>query len=193
MSRHDPDLPLVEALQAGDESALDRLMERHGEPLFRFLCRYVPNETEARELAQETFVRAYFNIGKFRPEALFATWLFQIALNLCRDRARSRAFRQARQTESLSPDPLRDEGGADREIPSATLDPALRAAWNEEMEILRREIARLPDELRAPLVLTALENLSHAEAGLRLGLSAKAVEVRVYRARKRLVKRLGPF
>ncbi|MDE1170665.1 MAG: RNA polymerase sigma factor [Verrucomicrobium sp.] len=172
----DPDLPLVQALQAGRDEALDLLMERHQEAVFRFIRRSVWNEADARELAQETFVRAYFHIGRFRPRAPFLSWLFRIAANLCRDRARSKAYRQARRTEALP------EG---REV------PARMEEEKPELEALRAAIAALPAGLREPLVLTALEGLSQEEAGRRLGLSARAVENRARRARARLLRRLG--
>src|SRR5882757_6978300 len=84
-------------------------MDRHREGLFRFVLRHVHNEADALELAMETFVRAYFNIEKFRPAAKFATWLYQIALNLCRDHLRSRAYQDSLQTVSF--DAPRQEGG----------------------------------------------------------------------------------
>jgi RNA polymerase sigma factor (sigma-70 family) len=92
---------LVQALLLGEDQALNVWMDRHREGLFRFVLRHVHNEADALELALETFVRAYFNIGKFRPAAKFATWLYHIALNLCRDHLRSRAHRDSLQTASV--------------------------------------------------------------------------------------------
>jgi hypothetical protein len=71
----DSDLALVQALQHGEDRTLNELMDRHREGLLRFVLRHVRNEIDALELTMETFVRAYFNIGKFRPKAKFATWL----------------------------------------------------------------------------------------------------------------------
>src|SRR5262245_58899519 len=98
----DSDLALVQALQNGKDGTLNELMDRHREGLFCFVSRHVGNQTDALELTMETFVRAYFNIGKFRPKAKFATWLYQIALNLCRDHLRSRAYQYSLQTESFN-------------------------------------------------------------------------------------------
>ena len=81
MTQEDPDLALVQALMLGKDHALNALMDRHREGLFCFVLRHVHNEADALELAMETFVRAYFNIDKFRPAAKFATWLYHIALN----------------------------------------------------------------------------------------------------------------
>src|SRR3954453_22637982 len=90
----DPDLDLVRALQAGQDEPLEALMGRHRDAIFRFAYRHLLNEEDAEDVAQETFVRAYFSIGRFRPSAKVSTWLYQIALNLCRDRKRSRAERE---------------------------------------------------------------------------------------------------
>ena len=70
MPREDPDLPLVRALQAGEDQAFDALIDRHQKGLFRSIFRHIPNEADALELTQETFVRAYFNIGKFQPSVV---------------------------------------------------------------------------------------------------------------------------
>jgi len=179
----DPDLPLVQALQAGHDAALDELMARHKDALSAFIYRYVLNETDAAELTQETFVRAYFNICSFRPSAKFVTWLYTIATNLCRDHARSRHGKEARRTSFLSAEET-------PEISSGTALPDEEAIAHEQTAAVAAAIANLPHDLKTALILTALEGLSHIEAGLRLGISPKAVETRVHRARQRLEKAL---
>jgi len=101
MALEDPDLALVQALQAGEDRALNTLLHRHREGLFRFVFRQISNEADAIELTQEVFVRAYLNIEKFRPTAKFVTWLYHIARNLCRDYARSQAYRYSSQKISI--------------------------------------------------------------------------------------------
>src|SRR5436309_2297966 len=98
----DPDLPIVRALQEGDDSALDELIARHQESIFRFICRHVVSEADAVELTQEVFIRVYFHIASYKPESTFAHWLYHIALNLCRDFAKSRRAKQAAITDSIS-------------------------------------------------------------------------------------------
>lgn len=183
----DADLALVRALQSGDESALDQLMDRHQEALSRFIRGYVQNEADATELAQEAFVRAYFNIRRFKPTAKFATWLYRIALNLCRDHAKSRRTRNAALTVSLSP----EENGDDtvqRDLRAAAETPAESAITSEKMRALDDAIAQLPDELRTVLVLTVFDQRSHANAAELLGTTPKTVETRLYRARKLLLQ-----
>jgi RNA polymerase sigma-70 factor (ECF subfamily) len=186
----DADLALVRALQSGDDSALDELMARHQEPLHRFIRGYVLNEADAVELAQETFVRAYFNIGRFKPSAKFATWLYRIALNLCRDHAKSRRARQSALTDSLSPEPDSGEGW-EPQLPSTGDTPAQAAIVTEQMHALDRAIAQLPHDLRTALSLAVFEQRTHQESAELLGTTPKTIETRVYRARKLLLQLLS--
>jgi RNA polymerase sigma factor (sigma-70 family) len=185
-STGDADLALVLALQSGDDSALDALMERHQEPLFRFIHGYVTNEADAVEITQEAFVRAYFNIGKFKPNAKFATWLYRIALNLCRDYAKSRRAKNAAVTDSLTP-----AGGdttADNDLPAGGKTPGEEAHSAEKMRALDAAMTQLPHDLRAALVLTVMEQRSHQECAELLKTTPKTIETRVYRARKLLAE-----
>lgn len=181
----DADLALVQALQAGDDSALNRLMERHQEALFRFIRGYVINEADASELTQETFVRAYFNIGRFKPTAKFVTWLYRIALNLCRDHGKSRWTKRAaiHDSFSLSGDNLKQ----DRDLLAGDHTPAEQALSSEKMGALDDAITQLPHDLRTALVLTAIDQRSHQECAELLETTPKTIETRVYRARKLLL------
>jgi len=173
----DPDHADVLALQAGDDSALSRIMERHRDGVFGFIRRMTGHDADAEELAQETFVRVYFQIDKYRPRSVFAAWLYRIARNLCLDYFRSRAWKEGACNESLA------SGGME-----AGMDPAPRDT--EILERLKAAVESLPVRLREPLVLTALEGHSHAEAARRLGISSKAVEAKCHRARAALRKTL---
>ena len=191
----DLDLPLVRALQGGDDRALNELMARHKEGVHRFLYRCVGREEEAGELAQECFVRVYFRIGQFRPTARFSTWLYQIALNLARDYLRSRRHRQERLTSPLAAGANGEPGesGEERELPAPGADPAGNLERQERLDAVRAAIAGLPEPLREALVLTALEEKSHHDAAAILKTSPKTIEMRVYRARKALAERLAPW
>jgi RNA polymerase sigma factor CnrH len=210
MTQEDPDLILVQALILGEDQALDALMNRHREGLFRFVLRIVHNEADALELATETFARAYFNITKFRPAAKFATWLYQIALNLCRDHLRSRAYRDSLRTVSFDV-PADEEVGvpsshsAKEWVPfhapthevgvpglylASEYGPDQKVDRLEELGALEKALRELPGELKVALILVALEDHPLAEAAALLGISVKAVEMRVYRARKLLSEKM---
>ncbi len=189
MGLEDPDLALVRALQAGEDRALDTLMERHQGGLFRFVFRHIPNEADAFELTQEAFVRAYFNIEKFRPTAKFVTWLYRIALNLCRDYVRSQAYRYSSQTISTDVSVEKSEGR--RPLLSNQRGPDQQTQDREKLRAVEKAISELSQDLKNPLVLTALDGRSHADTGELLGISPKAVEMKVYRARKLLLEKMG--
>ena len=187
----DPDLDLVRALQAGRDEALGELMRRHEAGIYRFCYRSVPNAADAADLTQETFVRAYFKVHQFRPGAKFSVWLYRIALNLLRDRARSRAARTAARTV-----PLAEAGGPGAgqgqtpEPTTATEDPARALEDAEERRAVEAAIQELPSDLKEAFILAVLEGRSQQETGAILGATPKAVESRVYRARKLLATKL---
>jgi RNA polymerase sigma factor (sigma-70 family) len=189
MALEDPDLALVQALQAGEDRALDTLMSRHQEGLFRFVFRHISNEADAVEVTQDAFVRAYFNIEKFRPTAKFVTWLYHIALNLCRDYAKSRVYRYSSQT--ISTDVRVEENQGQRPLSSDQRRPDQQTQDREKLRAVEKAINELPQDLRNALILTALEGGSYAETGGLLGISPKAVEMKVYRARKLLLEKMG--
>jgi RNA polymerase sigma factor (sigma-70 family) len=188
MALEDPDLALVQALQAGEDRALETLIHRHQNGVFRFVFRHISNEADAIELTEEAFIRAYFNIGKFRPRAKFVTWLYHIALNLCRDHARSRLYRHTAQT--ISTDVPVEENKGQKQLISNQRGPDKTAEDREKLKAIDKAISELPQELKSPLLLTALEGLSQIETGQLLGISAKAVETKVYRARKLLLAKM---
>jgi RNA polymerase sigma-70 factor, ECF subfamily len=175
-------------LIAGDDLALNELMERWQKPLHSFILRYVGNYADSIELAQETFVRVYHHRSRFNFKSKFSTWLLTIATNLCKHHAR---WRKRHPTISLDDtagmDEMLDEylSIAAEEIPSAL------ASRSELGKLVKEEIEKLPHDLKTAILLFAYDNLSYAEIGLILGCTPKAVETRLYRVRKLLAKRLA--
>jgi len=154
-------------------------MRSHKTWLYRFIRRYVPDGDEAYDVLQDSFVAAWSALPRYDPARPFEAWLRHIALNKCRDRARRNAVRHAA---------LRLFG---REPPQPASPP--EGAQDAHFTALEAAIARLPLALKEPLILTALEGLSQKEAGALLGISTKAVETRVYRAKQRLAGLLDQF
>jgi RNA polymerase sigma-70 factor (ECF subfamily) len=174
-------------LVAGHDLALNDLMERHGERLFHYLIRCLQNENDAADLSQEIFVRIYQHREKFDPRQKFVTWLYAIASNLVRD-----YYRQHGRHPQVSLDAA--DGGSDGlrdTLPGQKPSPSEEIQAEERADIVRRAVAELPEELRAPLILAEYEELSQAEIGEILGCTAKAVETRIYRARQQLRAKLN--
>lgn len=170
-------------LAAGHGAALNELMERHAPKLFNYLVRCLQSEEDAADAAQETFVRVYQNSAKFDKSAKFSTWLYAIATNLVKDRYRHRS-----RHPQVSLDAENKATGEDfrESLPEHNPTPSESLQGVERAEAVRRAVSELPEELRAPLILSEYEELSHAEIGAILKCTAKAVETRIYRARQQL-------
>jgi RNA polymerase sigma-70 factor (ECF subfamily) len=115
--------------------------------------------------------------------------LYQIALNLCRDHLKSRAHQYSLQTVSF--DAPAEEGGDASYLPATEYGPDEKADRREEFAALEKSISELPEELKVAFILTALEDRPQAEAAELLGVSLKAVGMRVYRARKLLLEKMS--
>lgn len=169
----------------GDREAFSALMRQTKTGLFRFVRRYVGEEQEAWDLLQETYAAAWINIRRYDPARPFEAWIRTIALNKCRDWSRRRFVRRLIRgdVDLFSPEAMavaNGEPSADEQIDAGDRLARLNAA-----------ISRLPPHLKAPLLLTAIEERSQAEAAGILGVSIKTVETRVARARRKLFDVLG--
>jgi RNA polymerase sigma-70 factor, ECF subfamily len=177
----------MERLAAGQDAALDDLMERHSTPVFQFLCRMVGNEEDAGDLAQETFVRVFRARASFRSGEKFSTWLFTIAANLARNHFRWRARHP---TVSLDAEAGETEQTLGSTLPAAGPAPNEQALTAERATAVRTAVARLPEDLREAIVLCEWQELGVAEAAAILESTPKAVESRLYRARQILREKL---
>jgi len=179
---------LARQAAGGDEAAFAVLIERYKVPVHSFVFRYVRDEETARDITQEVFVKSWFGLKTVVERARFSTWLFQIALNLCRDYAKSKSARNAHVTLSFAG---QDSNAADMDVPSTELPPDKQAVTNEQLARLNQAIDALPCELRDAFLLGAVERVPYKDAAKILKISSKAVETRVYRARKALAASLG--
>lgn len=181
---HDADVVLMQRLAGGEDLALNELMARWRERVASFLLRMVGDHATAMDLTQETFVRLYTSRHSYKPSAAFSTYLFHIAANLARSHARWKGRHPTL--------PMEDEQG---KLIHEPIDPQLspddEAALHEKTVLVNQAIAALPADLREALLLFTVEDMSHADIAATLGCSAKAVEVRIYRARQALKEALA--
>jgi RNA polymerase sigma-70 factor (ECF subfamily) len=177
----------MERLQAGEDAALDDLMGRHATPVFHFLCRMVGNEDDASDLAQETFVRVFKSAKTFRASEKFSTWLFTIAANLARNHFRWRSRHPGISLETENPETEQTLGST---LPASAPTPKEAALAGERIRIVQAAVQKLPEDLRAAIVLCEWEERSAAEAAAILETTPKAVESRLYRARQILREQL---
>jgi len=181
------DEELMAQLQAGDEAALAPLMQRWEVPPKRFIFRLVGHAAEAEDLAQEVFVRIYTKRSSYRLGAKFSTWCFSIAANLAKNR-----LRWWKRRPVLSLDAWMDSGGDAADQTATGAQASDKAVRRERIATVQAAVAALPLDLRTALILFEYEQQSMGEIAAALGCTAKAVENRLYRARKMLRAQLEP-
>ena len=172
------DEDLVAAVQAGDVAAFDVLVRRWDRKIRGAAFRVLRSDDEARDISQEAFLKAFRSLPSFKREARFSSWLYQIALNLSRDRLRRRRTRVL-----VSLDEMEQAGtvfAADRPsahdlVEAGDLARAVAAA-----------VAALPEEQREVIVLKEYQELTFAEIAEVLGLPASTVKTRLYRGLSQL-------
>lgn len=169
----------------GDERAFTALMTASKAALYRFVRRYVGDDDEAFDVVQEAYASAWLAIRRYDPERPFDTWLRSIAINKCRDWGRRRHVRRVVRGVMGLDAPEATQVGDD------TPDAETQVADQRRLDRVAHAITDLPDGLKSPLLLSALEGRSHAEIASIMGLSTKAVELRVARARRKLHEALG--
>jgi RNA polymerase sigma-70 factor (ECF subfamily) len=179
------DWELVRQVQAGREAAFSLLMKRYQGPVLDFVYRMLGHATDAREIAQDVFVRAYAGIGKpsFRPAgAQFSTWLFQVARHAALDALR---WRRRHPTTPLAE--LEEHGAA---LPATGPTAARESETRETGRLIADAVAQLPEDQRTALILAEYEGLAYAQIAAVMNCSEKSVETRLYRARIFLRRRL---
>ncbi|MBL6612382.1 MAG: RNA polymerase sigma factor [Alphaproteobacteria bacterium] len=168
----------------GDRGAFDLLVKRHKDGIYRFIRRYVGQADDAYDVLQNCFVAAWSGLGRYDAARPFLPWLRTIALNKCRDFGRRQTVRRfvlsafATERGEPSTELLEEQRSEDR-------------AETERLAELDRVIAALPAFYKEPLLLTTVSGLSHQEAAALLETTPKAVEMRIYRARRKVIAALG--
>ncbi len=182
------DVRRMHRLKSGDDHALDELMARWQPPLVAFILRFTDNQEDALDLAQETFVRVYDRRHRYEPSAKFSTWLYSIAMNLCRNHAR---WRGRHPTISLHSRGEENDASLETTLPALADTPADSAERSDLASAVREHIHNLPRDLRNVVLLFEYQELGYGEIAVTLACSPKAVETRLYRARKLLKERLS--
>ncbi len=179
---------LMSYIAQGSEPALCVLMQRYKHKLYAFISRYVKDADTAYDILQEVFIRVHFKADSYNPDYAFSTWLYHIAINMCRDMARKEKIRQI-----FSLDSKEDNEGAGYydTIPDSGAVTEDIVELRRNLSVLDKAIQRLPHKLKTALILFAVEEYSQEKCAELLGVTAKTVETRVYRARKILAEQLA--
>lgn len=181
---------LVKRAQQGDKASFDVLVSKYQRKLFRLVLRFVHNQTEAEDVVQETFIKAYRALHQFRGDSAFYTWIYRIGINTARNFLDNRGRRvptstdmTAEQVESFS------EGENLRDINT----PESVLASKQIAETVNLAMSELPDDLRSALMLREIDGLSYEEIATAMGCPIGTVRSRIFRARDAVAIRLRPL
>ena len=189
MGESELDQALVERVKNGDKRAFDLLVRKYQHKIISVVTRYVSDWSEAQDVTQEAFIRAYRAMGAFRGDSAFYTWIYKIAINTAKNHLVSRGRRP----------PIGDIAIED----AVQMDGAsqLRDRATPERELLRQEIEqtvfstveKLPEELRVAITLREVDGLSYEEIAETMNCPIGTVRSRIFRAREAIDEQLRPL
>jgi len=177
------DKGLIRAIQSGDRDAFDELVLRHKDRLFNLIYRFLGDYQEANDCAQETLIKVFKSIKNFRFESTFSTWLFRIAVNTCKNRLKSSAYRWGKKTVSLETPDGSSPDNPVVEIVNGSPSPVVQLEKKEKMMRIQEALSSLPEEQNRVVVLRDIEGLSYQEIADITGLNPGTVKSRLARGR----------
>jgi len=189
VSETNVDQLLVERVQKGDKRAFDLLIQKYQHRIVSLVSRYVSDPSEAQDVAQEAFIKAYRAIKRFRGDSAFYTWLYRIAINTAKNWIVAKNRRP----------PINDIDVGDAE--QYAISSRLREISTPESELLREEIERtvfdtiasLPEDLRTAIMLREMDGMSYEDISITMECPIGTVRSRIFRAREAIDEKLKPL
>jgi len=183
------DLLLVERCKCGDQVAYGQIVRKYQNSVYNLCRKMVRNPEEARDLAQEAFVKTFASLERYNPVYAFSSWLFKITSNLCIDHIRKQRMRLF----SIDDPVDGDEGPLFRELADPRRRPDEVSEDSELRAAIEGAVGRLPEHYRVILVLRHQEQLSYEEIAAALEIPLGTVKARIHRAREGLKTHLVAF
>ena len=189
MGEQSVDQLLVERVQRGDKKAFDILVAKYQHKIVKLISRYIRDQAEVLDVAQDAFIKAYRALPKFRGESAFYTWLYRIAINTAKNYLVAQGRRMPDSDVEISV--AEQYEGASELRDYATPE---RLLLKDEIERTVFEvIEQLPEDLRTAITLRELEGLSYEEIAEVMGCPIGTVRSRIFRAREAIQNRLKPL
>jgi RNA polymerase sigma-70 factor (ECF subfamily) len=176
------DEEIAAVAKRGERSAFDALVNRHKAAIYRFVRRYIGHSDDAYDVLQDCFIASWQALPRYDTARPFLPWLRVIALNKCRD------FTRRQKVRRLFLRAFALEANEAQQI--SVLDSGERDPKDDRLSRLDEAISRLDAFYKEPLLLTTVSGLSHIEAATLLKTTPKAIEMRIYRARKKLLENI---
>jgi RNA polymerase sigma-70 factor (ECF subfamily) len=189
---HADETALIRAAQAGDREAFEQLVRAYDHSILRLAMNMLRSPEDARDVYQETFLRVYRNLGNFRFDCSFHTWIYRIATNICLDLLRKRKVRKEESPVLMTPEGTVDrfESVAD---PSAELDPQRHLLSGQIRTRVKDALAELSPRERMVFEMRHYEGLRLRNIGEVLGTTEEAAKNCLFRATQKMRVALGDF
>ncbi len=187
------EIEFIEKLKQGDAVAFDTFVQRYTSDIYGLLYRITEDAEEAADLTQETFIKAFKAIKKFRGDAELKTWLFRIAINQSKNRFRWWKRRKREKTVSLDAPVGNGDTPLSETISTGFANPEENTLQNERQKFLSEALQKLPDIFREAVILCDIEGLSYEEISTVLEINPGTVKSRIARGREELRKKLKDF
>lgn len=189
MSAKQADAILVRKVQQGDNAAFDVLVLKYQHKILKLVMRYIRDPSEAQDVTQEAFLKAYRALPKFRGDSAFYTWIYRIAINTAKN------FLVAAKRRPLDYNlDLQDPQQYEMQARLKDIDSPERMMLTEEIRTtVNRAIDKLPEDLRTAIILREMEGMSYEEIAQAMECPVGTVRSRIFRAREAIDKRLRPL
>lgn len=185
----DLDQELVQRVQQGDKSAFDLLVIKYQHKIVHLVNRYVKDPSEAQDVAQDTFIKAYRALGDFRGDSAFYTWLYRIAINTAKNYLLSRSRRHFDYEIDVQ-----DAEQVENAPQLKNIETPENLLMNEQIvAVIKSAIERLPEEMRIAITLREFEGMSYEEIAEAMDCPIGTVRSRIFRAREAIDQKLNPL
>jgi RNA polymerase sigma-70 factor (ECF subfamily) len=181
---------LMTRIAKGDGDAFEILVDRHQASVLNLIYRFIGDRTQAKDLAQEVFIKVWQAAKTYRPEAKFTTWIYRIATNVCFNELKSARRRRWFQFRRSNED---NEGSIEETFSDGSPTAEDLLLERERSRQISDALQSLPDNQRMALVLKRYDDLSYAEIAQIIGCSVSAVESLLVRAKRTLQEKLKSF
>lgn len=182
------EVDLIRGLRQGDELAFRWLVNNFSNPIHYCVLNIVQDKTDAEDILQETFIQVHCSIGLFKGESKLSTWVQKIAIRKALEKLRKRKSRQ--RLHAIVPWWMPEEK---RSVDVVELNPGIAAENKEKAKALYRAIAQLPEKQQLAFTLIRIQGMKHEEATEIMGLSIKAIESLLSRAKENLKRKLEKY
>ena len=190
MDKEIPSEDLMARIAKGDTDAFEILVNRHQTSVLNLVYRFIGDRTQAKDLAQEVFIRVWQAAKTYKPEAKFTTWIYRITANLCFNELKS--ARRKKLFQFLRSDADNEIHG-EKDFPDGSPSPEDLLLAKERSHQITKALQGLPENQRMAVILKRYDDLSYEEIARVMGCSVPAVESLLVRAKRNLQKKLAPY